>query len=994
MIKKYFNLLFLLLLINIPNSVFAISVEDFYGTYGDGNSNAYSNNVKESYSNHIVHIEDLYFYDYFMNISGYAFIPYQDNYGGVGGNIKTYVVAFDGFSSLNEWSGKYISVDDVNGTISCINDNNCYLKEVTVKERDFWGSRCTGVGCANQSVITNYRLDERNGFNNTMTCSTEKVLVNGALYDSECLYHNVGFSVSLNLNSVLDPLVGDSLYVGNEQSTSIGFMIVTINTDVLVNKKPGVGIAYSQMYVPNKNCRYENTNGSTIPCSNDNDIITDNFSFGYQSNLKQISLNARFVTPLIQNGDGDFEVNGVGDDYYFYNVAFESYFNKYNIINEKSFAHLFRGYVYDTTNYYSKMVEAIRTVDGVSGPPFMDKLYELATYNKNTCNDNENRLGEEGLFGIDHSCAAPNYKNGNNYTHENQVYWAYSSWIKAQGTFVITGVKKNAVKVTCDVLGFEDGVQYIRNNVNGESNNVNCNDDLMNDITIRQCSDFGDNGYEVSGEIYIDSSQVSSSTCGLNTMYDNGTKALIEITTKVLLNQTGYFRFNKISDSSFRAGKGFEIISKPNIEFIENSKNTLNYNALLEWSYFMWTKNNGIMKPHYSVSANYYDSNCSKFDAYELLNNANNFYYKNVSGVYVKSSLDDAIFNAIDLSVQSTYYDVATVNNISNNIDKNIEKFNENVKVVSYDSNSNKNVYNDVGGKWNLGKVSAGLRYLLFDGSNVSFNQTNVSNSILSGRGSFYSYYYSLPNAYISLVDNDNYNYSDVLYTDGEIDESKKKDFYYVGNKYFVPLKFSGSFPFNLAANVNPSLINVMEWELNGTCSVEVENGLFDNSGKPLYKYRSISLKKPFPKGNPTSKNWGGWYKRVDNVNRLKNTFAYGDEPNYSFTLIKKFGANGIELAEINSCSSLNRCSKSYGTFDGLDADGISDFVEYYDQWANNQNSYCGLGFFSSRCDAFPDGTILDIEGGIENENGGLNEGVDTPIIIKPINPGIENEIK
>lgn len=984
--KKFKLVYFLIFMITIfcCNEVKAISVDEFYDNINyDDYGNLYFSNY---YANQIVHVDNITFDDNMVDVSGYSFIPYQDNYGGK--NIKTYLVASiapkvaseDGLNwygngedwSWNNWGNKTLAINR-SGNIACKDQSKCYLIETEFGDwvRDFWWSRCNGEGCAYQEAVTNERIKN---FNNTITCASETIEINGENIGSNCLYYNVGFSVRFNLDDIIDRFSSSS----SVEEINMRFFIVTLNTDVLINGKPGIGAVYTEMYVPSENCDYKDIKGNLVSCSSDvvdNDgfmsgrVDTNSFSFGLSYKANQLALNARQATPLTSN------YSSAGDDYYFYNKSFDSYLENIETIEKIGNEFWFVGDVYNIAGYEYGSIKIGRRVNeekGIIGI-YEDSIYQLHTFNQSNCSGVIEKFGGEEVPGMfsgpaNSSCAAANWYSNGGWANEDIIYKAPANWINVRGSFQINGIKvKN--KVMCNELYDEASSKYYSDDELTDTSR-NCGSEEDDGVTLKQCSDNNERGHSVSGAIYVKVDE-SNSCSGINN--DKNGFVRIDVNTSVSLYQKGYFKFNEILRNSIRAGKGFELISSKN----DNLNNTLIYNSLLEWNYFVWYRSENRMLPYInfttSYSKNINGSGCKIVNPYELLNNTTEFYINNTSTNNSPTTLDNAVFTAIDNAVKRVYFengdDVSDAINVNNKID--IYSGNSNLKSTSIQNNNLDRVL----GQWNLKEKNTGLRYFNFDNADRVVVSTNEG--IRSGNAFWHSYFYSLPNAYISLIDNGTYNYGDVLYINGEIDESMKKDFYYVGNKYFVPLKYSGSFPFNLAANVNPSLINVMEWELNGTCSVDVENGLFDDDGKPLYKYRSISLNNPFPKvdaeagvGYPI--NWMDWMtgsNKDNNIARLKNTYDY--DPIYLVTLTKNFSSNGIEIDEINSCSSIGAnqvygCSRSYGSFDGLSIEGISNLIDSYPFWSqNNQNSYCGLGLFSSRCDAFADGTILDIEGDI-----------------------------
>ena len=205
-----------------------------------------------------------------------------------------------------------------------------------------------------------------------------------------------------------------------------------------------------------------------------------------------------------------------------------------------------------------------------------------------------------------------------------------------------------------------------------------------------------------------------------------------------------------------------------------------------------------------------------------------------------------------------------------------------------------------------------------------------------------------LPGENISYKDNE-------LYINGEIDESMKKDFYYVGNKYFVPLKYPDNEDFPVVVNLSPiSFVKNIDWNIFGGCQVNVTNKLFGppgDPGEPRLKviYRPIDLQEPFPKGKDAQ--WSRWYKG-SNKNRIKNTMKRS--PIYAISLTEgssKSGKLGTDA--------INRITVNYnhwtGSRTGIDADGVSTFINssfstYFTRKASN-SSYCKIGYFKSSCD-------------------------------------------
>ena len=245
--KKIFRYLFLLLIFfGVPKLVFAANY------------------------NHILNVESLKFNGSKIKIEGYSFISNKDNYGiiknvdenrdGVDdGNLKTYIVAFTGFSNgsglgWTDWLSNLVTYNNNTKTISCndSNTNDCYVEEAEIQERDFWWARCNEETCGNQRYIENDRLN--NGFN-VSTCNSE----------SSCIYKNVGFNVDIDLVDIVYGFLGlpqnSTVAVEriNNFNKSIGLAIVSVDlTD-------GTLVA-REMSIPYGICKYMDSSGSYFDC--------------------------------------------------------------------------------------------------------------------------------------------------------------------------------------------------------------------------------------------------------------------------------------------------------------------------------------------------------------------------------------------------------------------------------------------------------------------------------------------------------------------------------------------------------------------------------------------------------------------------------------------------------------------------------------------------------------------------------------------------------
>ena len=136
----------------------------------------------------------------------------------------------------------------------------------------------------------------------------------------------------------------------------------------------------------------------------------------------------------------------------------------------------------------------------------------------------------------------------------------------------------------------------------------------------------------------------------------------------------------------------------------------------------------------------------------------------------------------------------------------------------------------------------------------------------------------------------------DVYYGDSYGGNSNYDDL--AKDNYFVSILFpdGGKFPI-VYNNQYLSFIKDINWYLNGNCSINVKNYVYDCKGSscsPKFRYRPISLQEPFPDDN-IPKNWSSWWDDFSNQTRIKDTYNNGIF--YSIDLIHGSNTNGKNIA-------------------------------------------------------------------------------------------------
>lgn len=940
----------------------------------------------KTYHNYIMNIEELKFTGTEMSLSGYSFISGMDNYGildnSSGGNSKTFIAMYVGWSlpadanaRWEEILANYLKYDKDGKNVLCKDNNNCYIKEADRVVRDFWWSRCKGDGCKLQDEVETYRKNTTFDEINDRKCTYSK---NGVEYDSVCIYKNVGFEVELDLldgfKSMFNREINniDSInYLNNFMSDkSIGFMLITLVGDEFIAR---------EMDVPYDVCKYFDSNqGEYVKCDRGTKFSSNGITYNIPSPNSGVSLETHGMEVFKPISGG---VSLIADtDYHFFN-------KDYAIVNGEGVRGSTMYNSSNTDGFWGEDELTVTRAAGTSSGQFKDSFYRLyVNKQSSSCKNQATRVGEDLFYfssdDVGLCATAKSQPDESGLYNDDYYFYAPSSWLWVAGSFNVSNFKIDAIKLGCDNV-FDSS-----NNIG----NVDCSVDDENSITLNQCD-----GDSLETYIYIKTPYSSNEelvACGgAQTLPTNSSGNITYIPIKVklnyLLNERGYLKFYPFYNEPVFAGKGFKLTS------YNGYASSLYYNSLIEWSYADWYKNtSGKLMPFYYLSTDFLNPNdyCKKVGIDELLKQNDGKYYVLGDDGKVDSNnfygMNDAIFNAADKKIQqdlNIYNQYGDKSNLSwNNIIN--DNFNDSVSLSTCNSNDKSLGCKDyaIKGGFSLesDKFNTGLRYLDVDalesldsGERILFvgsGEANYKTSFVkSGKAYWLPFSFQFPNAYISLAENNKYDhgggpqsygYGDVLYTYQNIDGSNLDNFIFVGNKYFIGYKYSSDkFKFELADGdgnnniVNPSLAG-FNWELNGTCSVDVENGLFDNYGKPLYKYRSISLSTPFPKvdaitgvGYPI--NWSEWMtgsNKDDNIARLNNIRDVGVAHRYSITIGKLDGIdNTTSVMDINEYSN----DEFYGDMTNFQDTKYSRFVrDYFNDMASDK-TYCGLGFFSSSCD-------------------------------------------
>ena len=929
-LMKYFRYL-LLLLFFIPGvSVYAATVQE-----------------------HILIVEDFSIDEEELSFSGYAFISHRDNYGKSNsvGNMRSFIVAYRG-----DWKDEY-------ATSACNNSQNekkCYSEATNVVARDMFYARCIKYsGDYSKGCLKNRTSDAGSTSNyefNSGSCAD----------DENCIYYNVGYSVSVSLRYIVERFFGTSSFdATNDADSQIAFKLVTKIYDgntVIKSMASDLGLYSGLCDVEGLDC-YNNTNYKTGLGLYDIEFdgVSDIIEFDAEKARGKAYTNGEIKTLKLPNSSGGTNaamfLDSEGSNKVLYKI----------IGSEPNYTSTAYGGTYTDTFYQVESVIINRSYKGQTPYTIVPKKstgISLGAHN-NTFVSSTFGCGGSGCSVV----------SGNGY--EN--LWMVGNWGHLDAQLKIKKFKINVKPITC-------------NDINSGKSNVTTHDGVSCDAdgnvanaSFYECSEFrANNNRVIEGKIYI--KMESSPVCNENKYYKDSTGIFyipVTIKAEVLVEQSGDFHFANFTPSKVKAGKGFSISNISNgISYVNNvsfvianrfdTPNNLTFNDTPYISY---------VAKDYRVDS---EGNCvpnADFDLYTILedyyedtdfNNSNSkIYFIDSDGIMKKANTLNVALRAIGNSFLENYAPVykggSTVSSYSNLI-----------KIHSCDSNSNSvlcDVTEDSIGSWStaLDNSSFAYKYL-----------RQYSNR---GYGLAYSstHTYNLPYAYVALsdmiYDGTSYKYADVVYSTTPIANSMSYNLRPVGNKYFVGLKYvydnsSGyDFPFDLKRS-NISFVDGMTWMLSGTCGVDVEDGYYtcddpggcDGSGgktKLNYKYRSINVKAPFPKFNNSNyvnaaTNWQDWYwtsiNREINRQRLSNSYNTLD---YSVTFSKYPDASKLDITEIINCSKTGAngtCSSGYGSMTNFGVTGrpeVSRFVNKYFNVKPADNKYCGLGLFSPSCDKY-----------------------------------------
>lgn len=166
----------------------------------------------------------------------------------------------------------------------------------------------------------------------------------------------------------------------------------------------------------------------------------------------------------------------------------------------------------------------------------------------------------------------------------------------------------------------------------------------------------------------------------------------------------------------------------------------------------------------------------------------------------------------------------------------------------------------------------------------------------------------------------------------------------FFGNVRFAPFKFIRGLPFKFQADYNLSVVKEIDVKLSSgvSCSVEVYGKIYidDPNGKLKFNvvYRSIDVSNPFPKSVPN--DWKIWWSNSSNKNRIYNTYQkyYSNTPLYQITL----NSSNKKIFDANY---------NYSSWNGINSNGSSDFVNNNFNKKGSSTSYCSVGYWKEECD-------------------------------------------
>lgn len=888
----------------------------------------------DSDQNHILFVEDLEFDDEEMLIEGYSFISHRDNYGispGVDGNdvgnLRNYIVAY----KKGQWFDNII-----NNNGECTNDEApCYSKRLDWRDVDLFLTRCSERnGCTPNNRDRYVAVFNGENFEYSTKCSG---LPDNSSY---CMYHNVGFSGTINLKKVVNELFNKDGF--DSSDGAIKFKIVSI----IKNKDGSYKKIGSDLGIHSSLCSIES---GTSNCTNAKELFLDNGL--YKMKINGVS-NKVYMDA--EDGVGKIVENGVAEN---------------KEIND--WRPLFLPDVYYTALEFSK---ATKNIHGMTTTITWVKLDSVVVETASGFSAKYTLVPTEkvtnGVY-YDSACGS----NGCRAVGPAYVdYWAVDNWLKFTSSLEITEFKTNYEQINCsDING-------------GKTNAINksttCDTNPNANSEFYQCSALrSDNS--VSSKIYIKYSE-SEPECSSYFEEVNGSYYIpVDVKSEVLIEQSGKFHFASLTPQNVYAGKYFSIddISNGisyynNVRWVFANKIVSNDASIYHNIPYIYYSSKGLYKiingtcqvdPTYDFQAvldvNFPDVASSKSKIY---------YRAGDRSMQPGNNTLDAVVRALDVKILNEHLTGYKSSDIINAI-----------KFKSCDSNSNLTTCEpvDVGGIWEYDENDIEPhKYIILaqeiDSNKYAYRGYGFERDI--------TFNYKLPYAYVSLVDDDTYGWGGIYYSVNGIADYEDRGLASVGRKYYVSNRYSVDnltgfdFNFSLSNNSKPSLVSGMDWTLNGVCGVEVEPGLFNppkdppsggstSPGRPLYKFRSIALSNPFPKAEVdafgklrnVATNWVNWYNEASNngFSRLANTYNNGIK--YSIILSKNSNTDNTKVSDVNTFKIY------YGSMDEISDDGQSDFVNGYNQYKDiikfnikeslvpDRLGFCPKGYFSADCDKY-----------------------------------------
>lgn len=801
-------------------------------------------------------------------------------------NIKGSEIEIGGYSyisHIDNWGGKNLSTyivvytddysqnwGDSNWKTNCENSSNCYVKQSNIKDRNMWYARCTDNGCRKvASGITAYQ-DTKNKRNSVATftndCNDNNV--------NQCLYEDVGFDVKIDLATIASKFSGvDDTYTSN-----INFKIISV-----AKTKENTYKVNSPLRVYLPICK---VNGST--CSSN-----------------------------VTSGDYTFRLTGLSDTVKYDAVMSRVRNNEGNAIDGVFFQ---EGLKYKVLNYSGDVETIDKVLDGNTVGKYSDILLQLDSVKT----EEDYSYGSNGVLGkkVINNYDGKNHLGGG-WSDNGHDYYAIATYVVFDGNLVINGFKPTVKNIECSDMGWNTSLPSSQDSSCGKDGGSGT------DASYNQCKRYeglntenvlGDKGY-----IYV---QTINSNCDSYKLNKGGTRYdKVSIVTDILINQKVDFKYGIVNPGTVYAGKSF-IFSGT-----ELSRDIIWMNA----------KITGTGKPYYKYTSHIFTDGTCDIGNYNM-NDVSTYHYYDANGNW-----------------QTTYdLNVATVAVLENLVNSNYIKTKgdvvDNLGFKSCDSNDASScdftTLTEVSGEWNIkDDLTSNESYKLGNRTVEGVNTSSYSDTIV-GKEIKDTYNYSLADSAV-VVSGD--EAGKAKYASDAQDAINANKAVNTGKKYFIDFKwiYEAALPFNLydivngTKEINPSFVKEMDWELIGSCSIDVEDSYYtydEGSGEPPeepgggppsniilnYRYRSISLSDPFPKGNYPI-NWENWYS--SNSGRITGTYDKGVI--YQYNLSKSSLSGGS--------------SNDYSSMEGINKDGSSDFVDFGTPASND--SYCEIGYFSDDCD-------------------------------------------